>query len=74
MNKISRKDIIACNWSWSAMNQAKAYRHAITLLRCAGCTGPAAQLAETAYKNMMRWYALDAIRYARIYTPSTPTQ
>jgi predicted metal-binding protein len=68
MNKITRKDIVACDWSWTAMNQAKAYRHAITLLHCAGCSGPAVALAETAYKNMMRYHALDAIRIARIYT------
>lgn len=69
-NRITRRDIVACNWSWSAMNQAKAYRHAITLLRSAGCSDRGAELAISAYKAMMRYYALDAVRLARIYTPS----
>ena len=56
MNKLTRADIVACNWSWSAMNQAKAYRHAITLLRSAGCSDRGAELAISAYKAMMRYY------------------
>jgi hypothetical protein len=70
MNKLTRAQIVACNFSWSAMNQAKAYRNAITLLRYAGCSGPNADLAETAYKNMMRYHAREAIRLVRCYTPS----
>ena len=70
MNKLTRSDIVRCDWSWCAVNQAKAYRHAITLLRSAGCSDRGAELAIDAYKNMMRYYALDAVRLARIYTPS----
>ena len=70
MNKLTRKDIVACNWSWAALGKAKAYHHCIVLLRSAGCNDKrGVEIATTAYKNMMRFYALDAVRLARAYTP-----
>jgi hypothetical protein len=69
-NRITRKDIVACDWSWCAVNQAKAYRHAVALLNAAGCSGRGTELATSAIRNMMRYHALDAIRLARIYTTS----
>ena len=70
MNKLTRADIIACNWAWTALAQAKAYRNCIVLLRLSGCDDKrGVEIATTAYKNMMRYYALDAVRLARAYTP-----
>ena len=69
MNKITRKDIVACNWSWCSLNQAKAYRTALVLLRDARTETP----AINGIKNMMRYHATEAIRQARLFTPSAPT-
>ena len=66
MNKITRKDIIACNWSWASLNQAKAYRTALTFLRDARTDS----IAIGSIRNMMRYHAKDAIRQARLFTPS----
>ena len=65
-NRITRRDIIACNWSWASLNQAKAYRTALTFLRDARTETP----AISSIKNMMRHHAKDAIRQARLFTPS----
>lgn len=71
MNKLTRADIVRCNWSWTALAQAKAYRNCIVLLRLSGCNDErGVEIATIAYKNMMRYYALDAIRLARAYTPA----
>ena len=67
MNKLTRKDIVACNWSWAALGKAKAYKHALELLRCAGCDN---QILKNAFQEMMRFHAKDTVRLARIYTPS----
>jgi hypothetical protein len=63
-NKITRKDIVACDWSWCAVNQAKAYRRCLNFLKITGGKPD----AEIPIKSMMRYHALDAIRLARIYT------
>ena len=69
-NRITRRDIVACNWSWAALGKAKAYHHCIVLLRSAGCNDKrGVEIAIDAYKAMMRYYALDAVRLARAYTP-----
>ena len=71
MSKITRKDIVACDWAWAALGKAKAYHHCIVLLRLSGCNDErGVEIAITAYKNMMRYYALDAVRLARAYTPA----
>ena len=67
MNKITRADIMRCNWSWASLGKAKAYKHAIELLRCAGCEN---DILKKAFREMMRFHAKDTIRLARIYTPS----
>jgi hypothetical protein len=64
MNKLTRKDIVACDWSWCAVNQAKAYRRCLNFLKITGGKAD----AEIPIKSMMRYHALDAIRLARIYT------
>jgi len=70
MNKtLTRAQIIECNWSWCSLNQAKAYRTALVFLRDAG---EGNSRATTSIKNMMRYHATEAIRQARIFTPSTP--
>jgi mRNA-degrading endonuclease toxin of MazEF toxin-antitoxin module len=67
MNKrITREDIVACNWSWASVNEAKAYRNALIFLRDARTETP----AITSIKNMMRWHATEAIRQARLFTVS----
>ena len=67
MNKrITREDIVACNWSWTSVNEAKAYRNALMFLRDARTETP----AITSIKNMMRWHATEAIRQARLFTPA----
>jgi hypothetical protein len=72
MNKpprITRAQIIECNWSWCSLNQAKAYRTALVFLRDARTETP----ALTPIKSMMRYHATEAIRQARLFTPSSPT-
>jgi hypothetical protein len=69
MNKITRKDIVACNWSWASLNQAKAYHTALTFLRDARTDS----IAIDSIKSMMRYHATEAIRQARLFTPSAPT-
>ena len=64
--KITRRDIVACNWSWASLNQAKAYRTALTFLRDARTE----TIAAESIKNMMRYHATEAIRQARLFTPS----
>ena len=64
---ITSKDIVACNWSWAALGKAKAYKHALELLRCAGCDN---QILKNAFQEMMRFHAKDTIRLARAYTPA----
>ena len=64
--KITRRDIIACNWSWASLNQAKAYRTALTFLRDARTE----TIAAESIKNMMRYHATEAVRQARLFTPS----
>jgi len=71
MNKpprITRTQIIDCNWSWCSLNQAKAYRNALMFLRDARTETP----ASVSIKSMMRYHATEAIRQARLFTPSTP--
>jgi len=66
MNKpLTRAHIIECNWSWCALNQAKAYRTALGFLRDAG---EGNSRAIYSLKSMMRFHAVDAIRTARIFT------
>jgi predicted metal-binding protein len=64
--RVTRAQILACNWSWAALGKAKAYKHAIELLRCAGCDN---DILKTAFKKMMRVHAKDTVRLARCYTP-----
>ena len=64
--RVTREQILACNWSWAALGKAKAYKHAIELLRCAGCEN---QILKTAFQEMMRFHAKDTVRLARCYTP-----
>jgi len=67
MNKrITRAQIIECNWSWASVNEAKAYRNALIFLRDARTETP----AINPIKNMMRWHATEAIRQARLFTPA----
>ena len=66
MNKLTRAQIIECNWSWCSLNQAKAYRTALTFLRDARTDS----IAIDSIKNMMRYHATEAIRQARLFTPS----
>lgn len=69
MNKrITRAQIIECNWSWASVNQALAYRRSLEFLKAAG-GNPS---AEVPIKSMMRYHATEAIRCARTFTPSTP--
>ena len=65
-NKITRNDILACNWSWCSLNQAKAYRTALIFLRDARTETTAIK----GIKSMMRYHATEAIRQARLFTPS----
>jgi hypothetical protein len=68
MNKpprITRAQILACNWSWSAVNQALAYRRCLNFLKITGGKAD----AEIPIKSMMRYHALEAIRLVRCYTP-----
>ena len=64
--KITRRDIVACNWSWASLNQAKAYRTALVFLRDARTETP----AINGIKSMMRYHATEAVRQARLFTPS----
>lgn len=67
MNKrITREDIVACNWSWASVNEAKAYRNALIFLRDARTETP----ASVSIKSMMRYHATEAIRQARLFTPA----
>ena len=69
MNKpprLTRAQIIECNWSWCSLNQAKAYRTALIFLRDARTDS----IAIGSIKNMMRYHATEAIRQARIFTPA----
>jgi len=67
MNKrITRAQIIDCNWSWCSLNQAKAYRNALMFLRDARTETP----ASVSIKSMMRYHATEAIRQARLFTPA----
>jgi len=66
MNKLTRAQIIDCNWSWCSLNQAKAYRNALMFLRDARTETP----ASVSIKSMMRYHATEAIRQARLFTPS----
>tara|TARA_R110000868_G_C10487110_1_gene729840 strand:- start:116 stop:280 length:165 start_codon:yes stop_codon:yes gene_type:complete len=52
------------------LGKAKAYKHAIELLGCAGCEN---ELLKKAFKEMMRYHALDTVRLARCYQPHTYT-
>lgn len=71
MNKrITRAQIIECNWSWCSVRTAVAYRTALTFLRDARTE----TIAAESIKKMMRYHAQQAIRQARLFTPSTPTQ
>jgi hypothetical protein len=65
-NRITRRDIVACNWSWSSVGKAVAYRTALQFLRDAGTD----TIAIASIKTMMRYHATDAIREARVFTPS----
>lgn len=66
MNKLTRKDIRACNWSVDSLGKAVAYRTALGFLRAAGTES----IAIDSIKTMMRHHARNAIREARICTPS----
>ena len=69
MNKpLTRAQIIECNWSWAAVNQALAYRRSQEFLKLMGGNVP----AENFMRSMMRYHATEAIRCARTFTPSTP--
>ena len=71
MNKpprITRAQIIECNWSWASVNQALAYRRSQQFLKLMGGNVP----AESFMRGMMRYHATDAIRSARVFTPSKP--
>jgi hypothetical protein len=71
MNKprITREDIEACVWSKSSVRCAIAYRAALGFVKNSG----ADIHAQRAIRTMMRYHAKDAIREARLFTPSTPT-
>jgi hypothetical protein len=69
MNKpprITRTQIVECNYSWSAVNQALAYRRCLNFLKITGGKAD----AEIPIKSMMRYHALEAIRLVRCYTPA----
>ena len=66
MNKLTRKDIRACNWSVDSIGKAVAYRTALEFLRAAGTESH----AIGSIKIMMRHHARNAISEARICTPS----
>ena len=67
MNKrITRAQIIECNWSWASVNQALAYRRSQEFLKLMGGNAP----AESFMRGMMRYHATDAIRSARTFTPA----
>ena len=71
MNKpprITREDLRACVWSNSSVRCATAYRAAFGFLKNSG----ADIHAHKAMRDMMRYHAKDAIREARLFTPSTP--
>jgi hypothetical protein len=69
LRRITRAQIIDCNWSWCSLNQAKAYRNSLAFLRDARTETH----AITPIKSMMRYHATEAIRQARLFTPvSTP--
>ena len=68
--RVTRAQILQCNWSWAALGKAKAYKHALELLGCAGCDN---QILRTAFKSMMRFHAKDTVRLARCYQPHAYT-
>ena len=69
MNKrITRAQIIECNWSWCSLNQAKSYRTALKFLCIDGMSN---SNAARSIREMMRYHATEAIRQARIFTPSS---
>lgn len=68
MNKpLTRAQIIDCNWSWCSLNQAKSYRTALTFMNIDGLNNTS---AARSIREMMRYHATEAIRQARIFTPS----
>ena len=70
MNKpprITRTQIVECNWSWCSLNEAKAYRRSLGFLAAAGDSDSSAAVS---IKSMMRYHATEAIRQARLFTVS----
>jgi len=66
MNKLTRKDIHSCNWSADSVGKAVAYRRSLNFLRAARTESRAID----SIKTMMRYHSTNAIREARLFTPS----